>query len=262
MKLVAYYRVSTAAQGRSGLGLAAQKFRVHEFAKAEGAEIIAEFEEVESGKGEDALSTRPILAKAMKKAKAHNAIVCVAKLDRLSRDVAFIARLMAQKVPFVVSELGTDVDPFMLHIWAAMAEKERRLISQRTREGLAAAKARGVKLGGWRGNRPGKELSEAGTAARQKRADDYALMIYEEAPELFDEAGSYRALAQALTERGLPTPKGSTTWAATTAKRLVERLERLGKFTWLRKKTEERQARVRARQEPKTEGELDNAWLD
>jgi DNA invertase Pin-like site-specific DNA recombinase len=145
--LVAYYRVSTQKQGRSGLGLQAQRNAVWQFAKVEGFEIVAEFTEVETGKGSDALDRRPQLKAALNTAKKAKCEVAVAKLDRLSRDVAFIAGLMSQRVPFIVCALGRSVDPFTLHIYAALAEQERRMISQRTRAGLQAAKARGVKLG-------------------------------------------------------------------------------------------------------------------
>src|SRR4249919_2309209 len=145
--LVAYHRVSTAKQGRSGLGLAAQRAAIAAFAAAESFEIIAEFTEVETGKGSDALERRPQLKAARKAAKKAKCEVAVAKLDRLSRDVAFIAGLMAQRVPFIVCALGRNVDPFTLHIYAALAEQERRMISQRTIAGLQAAKARGRKLG-------------------------------------------------------------------------------------------------------------------
>ena len=144
---VAYYRVSTARQGRSGLGIEAQKAAVHRFAEAEGFELAAEFVEVETGKGSDALDRRPQLAAALAAGRARKCPVIVAKLDRLSRDVAFIAGLMAQRVPFIVAELGVDADPFMLHLYAALAEKERRLIGERTRSALAARKAQGARLG-------------------------------------------------------------------------------------------------------------------
>jgi DNA invertase Pin-like site-specific DNA recombinase len=138
---------SAAQQGESGLGLAAQQDAITRFAEAEGRELIAEFVEVESGKGADALNRRPKLAAAIRAARKNKAAVIVSKLDRLSRDVHFISGLMAHKVPFIVAELGPDVDPFVLHLYAALAEKERSLISKRTKEGLAAAKARGRKLG-------------------------------------------------------------------------------------------------------------------
>src|SRR3954462_10894333 len=146
-KLIAYHRVSTAKQGQSGLGLAAQRRAVITFAEAEGFEILAEFTEVETGKGSDALERRPQLRASLKAAKKAKCHVAVAKLDRLSRDVAFIAGLMVQRVPFIVTALGRNVDPFTLHIYAALAEQERRMISQRTKAGLQAAKARGVVLG-------------------------------------------------------------------------------------------------------------------
>src|SRR4051812_7854652 len=128
-RAVAYYRISTRQQQRSGLGIEAQRATVQRFAEAEQLTIIAEFVEAESGKGADALNRRPQLAAALAAAKAGKCCVLVSKPDRLSRDVAFVAGLMAQRVPFVVAELGRDADPFMLHLYAALAEKERRLIS-------------------------------------------------------------------------------------------------------------------------------------
>src|SRR3982074_2268340 len=146
-RAIAYLRVSTQRQGRSGLGIEAQRATIQQFAGAESLTIAAEFVEFESGKGADALDRRPQLAAALAAAKASKCSVVVAKLDRLSRDVAFVAGLMAQRVPFIVAELGRDADPFMLHLYAALAEKERRLISERTKAALAAKKAMGVTLG-------------------------------------------------------------------------------------------------------------------
>ena len=117
------------------------------FAEAEGITIIAEFVEAETGKGADALDRRPQLAAALAAARTAKCSVVVAKLDRLSRDVAFVSGLMAQRVPFIVAELGRDADPFMLHLYAALAEKERRLISERTKAALAAKRANGARLG-------------------------------------------------------------------------------------------------------------------
>ena len=154
--LVAYYRVSTREQGRGGLGIDAQRAAVARFAEAEGFEIIAEHVEIETGKGTDALDRRPKLASALAEARQHgkHCPIAVAKLDRLSRDVHFISGLMAHRVAFIVAELGADADPFMLHLYAALAEKERQLISQRTRDALKAAKARGTVLGNLIGCRP------------------------------------------------------------------------------------------------------------
>jgi DNA invertase Pin-like site-specific DNA recombinase len=125
------------------------------FAAAEGLDLATEFVEVETGKGTDALERRPLLRQALDEARRLKCAIAVAKLDRLSRDVHFISGLMAQRVQFVVAELGPDVDPFVLHLYAALAEKERTMISRRTKDALRAAKARGVVLGNPR-LRPGK----------------------------------------------------------------------------------------------------------
>ena len=128
--LIAYYRVSTQKQGRSGLGLDAQRNAVANFAKAEGLKIIGEYTEVESGKGADALDRRPQLKAALKAAGKAEASIVVAKLDRLSRNVHFISGLMGQRVPFIVAELGVQAPSiFLLHIFAALAQEERRMIS-------------------------------------------------------------------------------------------------------------------------------------
>src|ERR1700681_303970 len=159
--LIAYIRVSTSEQGRSGLGIEAQRETLHHFAEAEGFEVTREFVEVETGKGADALDRRPQLKAALAAARKHKCHVAVAKLDRLSRDVHFISGLMAHRVPFLVAELGPDVDPFILHLFAALAEKERAMIATRTKAALAAAKARGAKLGG-------PKLAEARKAAVER----------------------------------------------------------------------------------------------
>src|SRR3978361_2310104 len=125
--IVSYLRVSTARQGHSGLGLEAQRAALALFDESEGLEMGEEFIEGASGKGSDALERRPQLASALARAKRAKCSVVVAKLDRLSRDVAFIASLMSRRVPFISVELGTDCDPFMLHLYAALAEKERAL---------------------------------------------------------------------------------------------------------------------------------------
>jgi DNA invertase Pin-like site-specific DNA recombinase len=152
---VSYLGVSTARQGRSGLGLEAQRQAVLAFAAAHGFESRAELVEVETGKGSDALERRPQLAAALATARklGKGTPVIVAKLDRLSRDMAFIAGLMAQKVPFIVAELGADADPFMLHLYAALAEKERALISVRTK---AALQAEGASTSTRRGSAGGR----------------------------------------------------------------------------------------------------------
>jgi DNA invertase Pin-like site-specific DNA recombinase len=145
---ITYIRVSAGKQGKSGLGLEAQQATIQRFADQEGFEIVQSFTEVQSGKDDD--QRRPQLAAALESARKAKAPVIVAKLDRLSRDVHFISGLMKHKVSFVVADLGADTDPFMLHLYAALAEKERRMIGQRTREALAEAKKRGKQLGGLR----------------------------------------------------------------------------------------------------------------
>ena len=159
--LVGYIRVSTSKQGRSGLGIEPQREALARFAHAEDFEIVREFVEVETGKGSDALDRRPQLKAALADARRRKCAVAVAKLDRLSRDVHFISGLMAHRVPAAVTELGPDVDPFILHLFAALAEKERAMISARTKAAHAAAKERGVQLGG---------LSDAVTPAAEREA--------------------------------------------------------------------------------------------
>src|SRR6266700_7700016 len=145
---IAYIRVSTAKQGKSGLGLEAQQAALARFAEAECFQLLETCTETESGKHDE--SHRPVLANALEVARKQGTPIIVAKLDRLSRDVHYISGLMKHRVPFIVAELGADTDPFMLHLYAALAEKERALISRRTKDALAAAKARGVRLGGLR----------------------------------------------------------------------------------------------------------------
>ena len=211
-EIIAYYRVSTAKQGRSGLGLEAQRAAIAAFAKAEGFTVAAEYTEIETGKGADALNKRPQLRAALKQAKRFKASVCVARLDRLSRDVAFISGLMSQRVPFIVAALGRDVDPFVLHIYAALAEQERKMISQRTRAGLQQAKARGVQLG-----RTGAALAAKNAAAAAER--DEALR-----PVLVSMVGqSSRAIAEQLTEQGIEPPRGGA-WSNKTVLRMMARL--------------------------------------
>jgi DNA invertase Pin-like site-specific DNA recombinase len=209
--LISYVRVSTTRQGKSRLGLAAQQSAITRFAAAEGREVIASFVEVETGKSTDALNRRPKLAAAIRAARKNKAAVIVSKLDRLSRDVNFISGLMTQKVPFIVAELGSDADPFVLHLYAALAEKERSHISRRTKEGLAAAKAKGRKLGGPRGQ------SEANKRAAVERAEVLRPVFAELAPL------SANAAAAELNARKVATPSGSP-WSALTVIRVRARL--------------------------------------
>ena len=206
---IAYTRVSTKKQGKSGLGLEAHEEALKRFAEAEGYKLIETFSEVETGKGADALDRRPKLKAAIAKAKEHEAPIIVSKLDRLSRDVHFVSGLMVHEVPFIVTELGADCDPFMLHLYAALAEKERRLISQRTRDALQAKKAQGKKLGGIRP----KTIKNANARAEKLR------LILKELEDL-----SANAIARELNVRKVPTPSGGP-WHAQTVIRVQRRLK-------------------------------------
>jgi DNA invertase Pin-like site-specific DNA recombinase len=214
--VVSYLRVSTDQQGKSGLGLEAQRAAVARFAEAEGLVIVAEHVEIETGKGADALDRRPKLAAALAEAKRIKCPVVVAKLDRLSRDVAFIAGLMAKHVPFVVAELGRDVSPFMLHIYAAVAEQERSLISRRTKDALSAAKARGVRLGA-HGAVQGKVLAAAHKAAALDRLAPLAGRLH----AMRADGLSVRKIAAALNDQGIASPGGGRWTASNTQTALV-----------------------------------------
>lgn len=214
-KIVAYLRVSTDRQGKAGNGIEAQRAAIAAFAAANGYEIATEFVETETGKGADALDRRPRLSAALDKAKdvgrrekrSGPVPVVVSKLDRLSRDVHFVSGLMSNRVPFIVTELGADVDPFMLHLYAAFAEKERNLISQRTKAALAAKKARGEPLGS-------PKLAEArqiAHAALIREADAFAANVRPILESLGDISAN--AKAKALNERNVPTPRGGK-WTA------------------------------------------------
>src|SRR4051794_10098035 len=217
--IITYIRVSTSQQGRSGLGIEAQRSTLEHFAATEGYEVTREFVEVETGKGADALDRRPQLKAALAAARKLRCHVGVAKLDRLSRDVHFISGLMAHKVPFVVAELGPDVDPFVLHLFAALAEKERAPISTRTRQALSAAKARGVTLG----NPKLHEARRGAAEAVKTEADRYAanvLPIIREAQKAG--ASTLRQVADALNARGIPTARGGQ-WHAQSVANVLER---------------------------------------
>jgi DNA invertase Pin-like site-specific DNA recombinase len=213
MDYIAYFRVSTAEQGRSGLGLEAQREAVETFAARTGAEIVGEFVEVESGKRHE---NRPQLVKAMTACRKQGATLLIAKLDRLARNVAFVAGLMESGVPFKASDMP-DADPFRLHIEAAIAEEERRKISQRTKAALAAAKARGVKLG----TAGSAETARRASLANQERARRYADNI-RPVIEQIRAAGitSLRGIADALNARGVATARGGE-WHAMTVRRAM-----------------------------------------
>lgn len=221
--VVAYYRVSTTSQGKSGLGIEAQRAAVIDFINREGLELAGEYVEIETGKGSDALDRRPKLSAALSEARKLKAAVVVAKLDRLSRDVAFVSGLMAQKVPFIVAELGADADPFMLHLFAALAEKERAMISTRTKVALAVAKSRGVVLGN-------PNIAEARVKAEKGRiaaADAFAEGI---APIIraIQASGvtSLRGISRELVARRVGTRRGGQ-WTPVQVGDLLKRLSQI-----------------------------------
>jgi DNA invertase Pin-like site-specific DNA recombinase len=223
-RLIAYLRVSTRQQQRSGLGIDAQRAAIERFAAAESLAVSAEFVEFESGKGADALERRPQLAAALAAAKAMKCSVVVAKLDRLSRDVAFVAGLMAQRVPFIVAELGRDADPFMLHLYAALAEKERRLIAERTKAALAAKKAAGARLGN------PHNLAYAGNIGRAALidvADEFASGLLP-VVQAVRATGSLTlaSIAVELNRRGIRSARGGN-WHRSSVRNLLERTKLL-----------------------------------
>jgi DNA invertase Pin-like site-specific DNA recombinase len=212
-KYVAYLRVSTAKQGSSGLGLEAQEAAIKAFIKVDD-EILSTFTETESGKDDG----RPELAKALREVELTGAKLLVAKLDRLSRAVSFIAQLMDSKVDFVACD-QPDATPFSVHIYAAVAEHERNMISQRTKAALRAAKERGAKLGGYRG---GPKVDHSlGTAAKQAKARAFHDRIRAALSERQASGpASLSELARHLNERGIPTRRGKA-WTATQVARVL-----------------------------------------
>jgi DNA invertase Pin-like site-specific DNA recombinase len=197
----------------------AQRAALEHFAASEGFELSHVFVEVETGKGSDALDGRQRLAAALAEARRQRCSVAVAKLDRLSRDVHFISGLMAHRVPFVVADLGPDVDPFILHLFAALAEKERAMISTRTKAALAAAKARGVVLGS-------PQLAKArdvAVSSIKAMANQHAANVLPVIKEIqCASATSLRDIADALDARGITTPRGGS-WYATSVSNVLAR---------------------------------------
>lgn len=207
---VAYYRVSTDRQGQSGLGLDAQRSAVAAFVTGRG-ELVAEFTEIESGRKND----RPQLVAALDACRRNRAILVIAKLDRLARNVAFIANLMESGVEFRAVDMP-DANRLTLHILAAVAEHEREMISQRTRAALAAAKARGVKLGNPSPS-AAAALGRAALAAQAASARARAVPIIR---QLKSEGASLRRIAAALTAEGVPPLRGSA-WHPETVRLLL-----------------------------------------
>jgi DNA invertase Pin-like site-specific DNA recombinase len=213
-KFVAYYRVSTERQGRSGLGLDAQREAVRQYLAAGGWPPVAEFTEVETGKGSNALERRPQLQAAIAACKRNKATLVIAKLDRLARNVHFVSGLMQTGVDFVAADNPT-ANKLTVHILAAVAEDEARRISDRTKAALAAAKARGTRLGVH-----GRELARLHKAAAVERAAPLASIVR----DLRAKGVSVRGLAAKLNSLGYPSPGGAK-WHPTSAARLAKRIE-------------------------------------
>jgi len=206
MKYVAYYRVSTDKQGQSGLGLESQQACVRQFIKRNEGEQIDEFTEVESGKS----NNRKQLDRALRRCLLTGATLVIAKLDRLSRDIEFIARLQKSKVNFVACDLP-QANNFTINVMAAMAQYERELISERTKAGLQAAKARGVKLGNPNLHLVRNTNTLAATAQRKANAEERNMQVRELITEYEHDAGeelSARELARRLNEAGYTTARG------------------------------------------------------
>lgn len=221
-KLVAYHRVSTAKQGSSGLGLEAQRASIEAYSDRIGASLVASFTEVESGKNNE----RPELMKALHHAKVTGSVLVIAKLDRLSRNAAFLLTLQDSGVRFVAADMP-EANNFTVGIMALVAQQEREATSKRTKEALQAAKARGKRLGNPNGAaallRAGKG-NAAGVEAVKAKAQDYAEDLRPVIGALQAEGlTSLGALAGALNERGIRTPRGGS-WHKTSVGNLLDRL--------------------------------------
>jgi DNA invertase Pin-like site-specific DNA recombinase len=199
-KFVTYFRVSTQRQGQSGLGLEAQKETVASYLRGVDGEVISEFQEVETGKGANALAKRPQLAAALALCKKTGARLLVPKLDRLARNVNFISGLMESKVRFVACDLP-EANELTLHVMAAFAQHEAQRISERTRDALAAAKARGIQLGNPANLRSNVEQ-------RQKAADEFALKLAPVVRGLREQGLSQRKMVEQLNTLNIRAPRG------------------------------------------------------
>lgn len=221
-KFIAYYRVSTARQGKSGLGLAAQQEMIANYVRGAHGKLVGAYKEIETGKRAD----RPELAKALAACRLHNATLVVAKLDRLARNVAFVSNLMESTAEFVAVDFP-QANRFMLHLLAAVAEYEAKLISERTKAALAQARKRGVKLGNYASNileiQPkGSRAGNAANAAKaRRRAADLAPIIDELRA---GGASSLAALAAGLNERGITTTRGNA-WSPVQVSRVIQIME-------------------------------------
>lgn len=222
MRFVTYLRVSTDRQGKSGLGLEAQRKAVLDYTAGKG-EIAAEFVEIESGKR----NNRPQLTRALAEAKRVGAVLLIAKLDRLARNVAFIANLLESGVEIAAADMP-EANRFLLHVMAAVAEHEAQAISDRTKAALAAAKARGVALGWSMPSRQEEQrrASKKGAAMTAQKADRHAVNVLPVIREIATGGASLRQIAAALNERGIKTARGGL-WYAATVRNVLARQQEL-----------------------------------
>jgi DNA invertase Pin-like site-specific DNA recombinase len=223
MRTISYYRVSTAKQGQSGLGLEAQRAAVTRYLDSVQADNLAEYVEVESGK----LDTRPQLLAALHHAKVTGATLVIAKLDRLSRNVAFLATLQDSGQRFLCADMP-EANELTIHIMAAMAQAERKMISQRTKDALAAAKARGQRLGNPRGAEALRRAQRGNVDALRvigSKADAFAADLRPIVVQLREEGHTtLQALAEQLTQRGIQTARGGK-WERATVRNLLARID-------------------------------------
>jgi len=217
---VSYLRVGTGRQGRSGLGLEAQRKAVDDFLNGGDSKVVREFVEVESGKKSD----RPILAEAIKACRLYGAKLVIAKIDRLSRDAHFLLGLEKAGIDFVAADMP-NANRLTVGIMAMIAEEERRMISRRTKDALAAARRRGVKLGGYRaGSKLTAKARRAGQEANARIAAERAAYVSPVIAELRAAgATSLRAIAAGLNGRGILTARGIGDWSATQVLRVLAR---------------------------------------
>lgn len=225
MKIVAYQRVSTARQGASGLGLEAQTKAIDEYVAARRAKVIGTFREIESGR----LNTRPELTKALHLCKVTGATLLISKLDRLSRNAAFLLALRDSGVRFIAADMP-DANDLTVGVMALVAQQEREAISKRTREALAAAKARGVRLGNPNGSRALRRARTGNAASlleikarADNRANDLRPIVNDLRRQGLQSLGK---LSAALNERGLLTPRGGR-WHKSSVRMLLTRIDRL-----------------------------------
>jgi DNA invertase Pin-like site-specific DNA recombinase len=225
-RFVAYYRVSTVKQGRSGLGLEAQREAVRAFLNGGGRALLGEHTEIESGKRVD---NRPELAKAMNVCRMTGASLLIAKLDRLSRDAHFLLGLEKAGVDFVAADMP-NANRLTVRLMAVIAQEEREMISARTKAALAAVKARGVQLGGWHATLKDGRANEyvldnrQGTEALQRRAEAFAASVGPSVAEMRRTGSSLRQIAAELTTRGIMTARGGQ-WSAAAVRTVLLRIK-------------------------------------